>query len=64
MKPARDGYSTSKLDLEIVLCILDFQNMRDFPKMIANPIVDRRVDEQVAQSLSVKLESVKSKVVR
>ena len=47
-------YSASELDLEIVLCLLDFYEMGDFPSMIIYPVTNFLVSGQEPQSLSEK----------
>ena len=54
MRLAKALYSNSELDLETVVCFLDFHEMREEPKNTQNPETDRLVVGQLAQSESAK----------
>jgi hypothetical protein len=45
-------YSASALDLDTVVCRLDDHEMREEPRKMQNPDVDRLVSGQPAQSAS------------
>jgi hypothetical protein len=47
-------YSDSIEDLETRYCFLLFQNIRESPKNIHQPVIERRVSGQLAQSASLK----------
>ena len=49
---AKDLYSASIADLEIVACFLDFQDTKEEPRKIQKPVVDLRVSRQLSQSTS------------
>ena len=49
---AKALYSASADDLEMVGCFLDFQEIRESPKKMQNPVTDFLESAQVAQSAS------------
>ena len=49
---AMEQYSVSALDRDIVDCFLALQEMQLLPKNVQNPVVDRWLKEQPAQSAS------------
>jgi hypothetical protein len=57
-----DLYSASVEDRDTVCCFLDLQEMRDELRKTQKPVVERRVSEHPAQSLSQKRLNLKSKV--
>jgi hypothetical protein len=55
---AKALYSDSELDLETVVCFLDFHEMREDPRNTQKPETDFLVVGQLAQSESAKPESL------
>jgi len=51
---ARARYSASEDDLEMVLCFLVFHDIKESPRKMQKPVVERRVVIQEAQSESLK----------
>ena len=49
-----DLYSTSAEDLKTILCFFDFQEIKESPMETQNPVMERFVSGQVAQSESAK----------
>ena len=51
---AMDLYSASEEERDRVSCFLDFRQIKDYPRNMQKPVVDRRVSGQEAQSESQK----------
>ena len=60
MSEAKARYSASVDERDTTFCFLDFQQMREDPRMMQKPVTDLLVSGHLAQSESAKADSFKS----